>query len=249
MAGGEDVLVSLWKIKITMTGVRNAFYFTFRLAFLVMGTSVLTLTTSPIVLTDALEHVMSPLKAIEFPAHEIAMMMTIALRFIPTLTEEAQKIMNAQSARGADVETGNLFQRAKAMVPLLVPLFCQRLPPRGRSGDGDGGALLSRRRGQNAHACAEIFAPRSVRRGRDGRVYCAGCAGGRAAVSGESRRVALRVSYDGTNYSGWQRQENADSVQAQVEKALRALTGETIGVTGASRTDAGVHALADGAFR
>lgn len=123
MAGGEDVLVSLWKIKITMTGVRNAFYFTFRLAFLVMGTSVLTLTTSPIVLTDALEHVMSPLKVIKFPAHEIAMMMTIALRFIPTLTEEAQKIMNAQSARGADFETGNLFQRAKAMVPLLVPLF------------------------------------------------------------------------------------------------------------------------------
>ena len=96
MAGGEDVLVSRWKIKITMTGVRNAVYFAFRLAFLVMGTSVLTLTTSPIVLTDALEHVMSPLKAIKFPAHEIAMMMTIALRFIPTLTEEAQKIMNAQ---------------------------------------------------------------------------------------------------------------------------------------------------------
>ena len=84
---------------------------------------MLTLTTSPIVLTDALERIMSPLKVVKFPAHEIAMMMTIALRFIPTLTEEAQKILNAQSARGADFESGSIFQRAKAMVPLLVPLF------------------------------------------------------------------------------------------------------------------------------
>ncbi|MDD7445154.1 MAG: energy-coupling factor transporter transmembrane component T [Clostridiales bacterium] len=123
MTGGEDVLVRVWKITITMTGLRNAFFFTFRLAFLVLGTSVLTLTTSPIVLTDALERIMSPLKVVRFPAHEIAMMMTIALRFIPTLTEEAQKILNAQSARGADFESGSIFRRAKAMVPLLVPLF------------------------------------------------------------------------------------------------------------------------------
>ena len=123
MTGGEDVLVRVWKITITMTGLRNAFFFTFRLAFLVLGTSVLTLTTSPIVLTDALERIMSPLKVVRFPAHEIAMMMTIALRFIPTLTEEAQKILTAQSARGADFESGSIFRRAKAMVPLLVPLF------------------------------------------------------------------------------------------------------------------------------
>lgn len=123
MTSGEDVLIRIWKITITETGVHNAVFFTFRLAFLVLGTSILTLTTSPIVLTDALEHVMSPLKVVKFPAHEIAMMMSIALRFIPTLTEEAQKILNAQSARGADFESGSIFQRAKAMVPLLVPLF------------------------------------------------------------------------------------------------------------------------------
>ena len=111
------------KIRATMDGLHNALFFSFRLIFLVLGTSVLTLTTSPIVLTDALERALSPLKVFKFPAHELAMMMTIALRFIPTLTEEAQKILNAQSARGADFESGNLFARARAMVPLLVPLF------------------------------------------------------------------------------------------------------------------------------
>ncbi|HIT69931.1 MAG TPA: energy-coupling factor transporter transmembrane protein EcfT [Candidatus Aphodomonas merdavium] len=123
MTGGEEVLFTIWKIRATMDGLRNALFFSFRLIFLVLGTSVLTLTTSPIVLTDALERALSPLKVFKFPAHELAMMMTIALRFIPTLTEEAQKILNAQSARGADFESGNLFARARAMVPLLVPLF------------------------------------------------------------------------------------------------------------------------------
>ena len=88
-----------------------------------IGTSLLTLTTSPVSLSDGLELLLSPLKVIHFPAHELAMMMTIALRFIPTLLEEADKIMKAQMARGADFESGNLLARAKAMVPLLVPLF------------------------------------------------------------------------------------------------------------------------------
>ena len=91
--------------------------------FLVLGTSLMTLTTSPIALSDGIEMLLSPLKVIKFPAHEMAMMMSIALRFIPTLMEEADKIMEAQMARGADFESGNLLARAKAMVPLLVPLF------------------------------------------------------------------------------------------------------------------------------
>jgi energy-coupling factor transport system permease protein len=94
-----------------------------RLIFLVAGSSILTLTTSPISLTDGLELLLRPLRVIKFPAHELAMMMTIALRFIPTLLEETDKIMKAQKARGADFESGNLLQRAKALVPLLVPLF------------------------------------------------------------------------------------------------------------------------------
>jgi energy-coupling factor transport system permease protein len=108
---------------LTDTGVSTALYFAFRLIFLVLGTSLLTLTTSPIALTDAIERLLRPLRVIRFPAHELAMMMTIALRFIPTLLEETDKIMKAQASRGADFESGSLLQRARALVPLLVPLF------------------------------------------------------------------------------------------------------------------------------
>lgn len=94
-----------------------------RLVFLIIGTSLLTLTTSPIALTDGIEHLLTPYKKIGLPAHELAMMMTIALRFIPTLLEETDKIMKAQMARGADFESGNVLNRAKALIPLLVPLF------------------------------------------------------------------------------------------------------------------------------
>ena len=120
---GDTVLVSLWGVKITREGLLTAIRFSMRLVFLVTGASLLTLTTPPVVLTDGMERLLSPLRRIGFPAHELAMMMSIALRFIPTLLEEADKIMKAQMARGADFETGNLIQRAKAMVPLLVPLF------------------------------------------------------------------------------------------------------------------------------
>jgi len=116
-------LVSWWKITITEGGLRMAVFMAARLILLITGTSLLTLTTSPISLTDGLESLMAPLKAIKFPAHELAMMMTIALRFIPTLLEETERIMKAQKARGADFESGRLMQRAKALVPLLVPLF------------------------------------------------------------------------------------------------------------------------------
>ena len=120
---GETVWVSIWIIRITKEGFLQALFYSVRLVFLVAGTSLLTLTTSPIALADGIEMLLSPLKKIHFPAHELAMMMTIALRFIPTLLEETDKIMKAQMARGADFESGNLLTRAKAMVPLLVPLF------------------------------------------------------------------------------------------------------------------------------
>ncbi len=113
-----------WKVfKITYEGIYFAAFMVLRLFFLVLGTSVLTLTTSPIALTDGLERLLSPFKRLGLPAHELAMMMTIALRFIPTLLSETDKIIKAQSARGADFESGNLVRRAKAMVPILIPLF------------------------------------------------------------------------------------------------------------------------------
>ena len=120
---GETVWVEFWVIRIAKEGFLQAAFYSLRLVFLVIGTSLLTLTTSPVSLSDGIELLLTPLKKIRFPAHELAMMMTIALRFIPTLLEETDKIMKAQMARGADFESGNLISRAKAMVPLLVPLF------------------------------------------------------------------------------------------------------------------------------
>ncbi|MBR6030278.1 MAG: energy-coupling factor transporter transmembrane protein EcfT [Clostridia bacterium] len=118
-----QVLFSWQFLTVTDDGLHQAVHFSLRLVFLVISTSLLTLTTSPIMLSDGLELLLSPLKVIHFPAHELAMMMSIALRFIPTLLEETDKIMKAQMARGADFESGNLIARAKAMIPLLVPLF------------------------------------------------------------------------------------------------------------------------------
>lgn len=117
------VLVKFWIFKITREGIMNAVFLVLRIMLLVMGTFLLTYTTSPIALTDGLESLLSPLKKLHFPVHELAMMMSIALRFIPTLIEETDKIISAQKARGADFETGNIFRRAKALIPILVPLF------------------------------------------------------------------------------------------------------------------------------
>ncbi|MBR5613752.1 MAG: energy-coupling factor transporter transmembrane protein EcfT [Clostridia bacterium] len=117
------ILVRWSFITITYEGVRLAIFMVLRLFFLVLGTSILTLTTSPIALTDGIEYLLSPLKKVGVPAHELAMMMTIALRFVPTLLEETDKIIKAQTARGADFESGNLINRAKAMIPILIPLF------------------------------------------------------------------------------------------------------------------------------
>ncbi len=120
---GETPLLDLGFAVIKTESLITAVHYSLRLVLLVLASSLLTLTTPPITLTDGLERLLSPLRVIHFPAHEMAMMMSIALRFIPTLLEEADKIMKAQTARGADFESGNLIARAKAMVPLLVPLF------------------------------------------------------------------------------------------------------------------------------
>ncbi len=110
-------------LKITYEGIRFAVFMVLRLTFLILGTTLMTLTTTPISLTDGMEALLKPFSKIGLPSHELAMMMSIALRFIPTLMEETDKIMKAQAARGADLESGSLFKRAKAMVPILIPLF------------------------------------------------------------------------------------------------------------------------------
>ncbi len=120
--GGVE-LVRIGSIAITTEGLKRAFFMIWRILMLISGTFLLTYTTSPISLTDGLESLLNPLKKLHVPVHELAMMMSIALRFIPTLIEETDKIMNAQKARGADFETGSIIDRAKALVPVLVPLF------------------------------------------------------------------------------------------------------------------------------
>ena len=120
---GENLLVQFWVITIYWEGLTRAIFMLLRILLMIMGTFLLTYTTSPISLTDGLESLLSPLKKIKVPVHELSMMMCIALRFIPTLIEETDKIICAQKARGADFESGKLMQRVKALVPILVPLF------------------------------------------------------------------------------------------------------------------------------
>ena len=119
----REVLVSFWIFSISREGLQMAVFMAIRLILLIIGSSLLTLTTKPISLTDGMEALLSPFKRFGLPAHDLAMMMTIALRFIPTLLEETDKIMKAQMARGADFESGNILRRAKALIPILVPLF------------------------------------------------------------------------------------------------------------------------------
>lgn len=120
---GNKNLVEWGFLHISDTGIHNAVFMVLRIMLLIMGTFLMTYTTSPISLTDGLERLLNWMKALHVPVHELAMMMSIALRFIPTLVEETDKIMSAQKARGADFESGNLIQKAKALIPILVPLF------------------------------------------------------------------------------------------------------------------------------
>lgn len=122
--GGDPIFPNIaWLAWIKTDGLRNALFMIIRIVLLILGTSYLTYTTSPVMLTDAIERLLRPLKIFRFPVHELAMMMTIALRFIPTLIDETDKIINAQKARGADFETGNIIRRAKALIPILIPLL------------------------------------------------------------------------------------------------------------------------------
>ena len=123
MGGEGQPLWQFWVFKIYKEGIVYAVFMSVRIVALIAGTSLLTYTTSPIVLTDAIERLLKPFAKLHLPVHELAMMMTIALRFIPTLIEETDKIMNAQKARGAMLDTGKLTERVKAMVPILIPLF------------------------------------------------------------------------------------------------------------------------------
>lgn len=123
LTDGKDLPIFGVSIGITVEGVQTAIKMALRLVLLIMSSSVLTYTTSPMALTDGIEKLLKPLSRIGFPAHELAMMMSIAIRFIPTLIEETDKIIKAQQARGADFDTGSIFQRAKALIPMLVPLF------------------------------------------------------------------------------------------------------------------------------
>lgn len=121
--GSGEPIWQWWIFKITLNGINRAVFVTTRIICLILASSCLTFTTSPTELTDAIERLMKPLRVIHFPVHEIAMMMSLALRFVPTLLEETDKIMQAQKARGADMESGNLVKRVKALVPILIPLF------------------------------------------------------------------------------------------------------------------------------
>ena len=123
MGGEGEPLIHFWVIKVYKEGIAYAIFMAVRIVALIAGTGLLTYTTSPIVLTDAIERLLSPFAKLGLPVHELAMMMSIALRFIPTLIEETDKIMSAQKARGGDFESGNLIQKAKALIPILVPLF------------------------------------------------------------------------------------------------------------------------------
>ena len=123
VSGEGEPLVHFWVLNIYAEGLRYAILMAVRVMALIAGTSLLTYTTSPIVLTDAIEQLLKPLGRLHFPVHELAMMMSIALRFIPTLIEETDKIMNAQKARGAMLDNGSMMERVKALVPVLIPLF------------------------------------------------------------------------------------------------------------------------------
>lgn len=172
-------LITVWKLTITREGVKMALTMALRLTLLIIGSSVMTLTTTPNNLTDGMEKMMRPLRVIKVPVHEVAMMMAIALRFIPILLEETDKIMKAQIARGADFESGNLINKAKAMVPLLVPLFISAFRRandlamamearcyRGGEGRTKMKPLIYQRRDYIAYACIAVYLVVSIAVGR-----------------------------------------------------------------------------------
>jgi len=174
-----EVLVSFWVLEITREGLQNAILMTIRLTYLILGTSIMTLTTTPNQLTDGLEKSLRPLNKMKVPVHAIAMMMSIALRFIPILIEETDKIMKAQMARGADFESGSMLKRVKNMIPLLVPLFVSAFRRaddlamamearcyRGGEGRTKMKPLIYQKRDKIAYLCLVIYLVGSIALGR-----------------------------------------------------------------------------------
>lgn len=229
---------------ITWEGIERAVMMSLRIILLIVGTFMLTYTTRPIALTDGLEIMLNPLKKIKVPVHEMSMMMSMALRFIPTLIEETDKIMSAQKARGADFDSGNIFQRAKALLPILVPLFVSAF----RRADelaiamesrcyhgGDGRTRMKQLKMQKIDAFALIL----------GALFLAAVfvMKNSAYEVQHLRNIALRLRYDGSRYHGWQVQKRDVSVCSTAQDALEKICGHPVKLTGCGRTDAGVHAL------
>ena len=239
-APGEHIVFT-WKfLSVTAEGIDMGVKMAVRLILLLLFSSVLTFTTSPIVLTDGIENLLRPFKKLGVPAHELAMMMTIALRFIPTLLDETDRIMKAQTSRGADFASGNIFQRMKNMLPLLVPLFISAF----RRADELAVAMEARcyRGGRTyTHARAGICRPRLSGLCFD---YYTGGWPGSIALGEYMRTIKLVVAYDGSAYHGFQKQKNVQTVQNVLEEALTMLCGEKVVTAGSGRTDTGVHALA-----
>ena len=176
-----EALVSVWKLTITKEGIVLATTMAVRLTMLIIGSSIMTLTTTPNNLTDGMEKMLRPLKIFKVPVHEVAMMMSIALRFIPILLEETDKIMKAQIARGADFESGNIVKRAKALVPLLIPLFISAFRRandlamamearcyRGGEGRTKMKPLIYKKRDRIAYLCLAVYLVGSIAIGRIG---------------------------------------------------------------------------------
>lgn len=236
-----EVIFSLGPISVTKEGIIQSVFMALRLILLIVGTSLLTLTTSPIALTDGIESLLSPFRKIGLPSHELAMMMTIALRFIPTLLEETDKIMKAQMARGADFESGNILNRAKSLVPLLVPLFINAF----RRADELATAMEARcyRGGEGRTRLNELKFDKKDSAILLSLIVFFGFIMSTRYWWRKMKNIMLTLEYDGTNYSGWQIQDNANSIQAEVEKAIYKLTKKEVTLIGAGRTDAKVHAL------
>ena len=236
-----NMLVDWWIFRITDDGVNFAVKMVVRLVFIVTSASLLTLTTTPVDLTHGIESLLKPLTWIKVPVDEFALIMSITLRFIPTLMDETDRIIRAQKARGASFDTGGLIARAKAFVPILIPLLVNAFRR----------ALLRGSTQTHQNEKIEIF----LERPRGNRFYRAvyrrshyvEVSPRRIVGVGKmddllTRRVKIGVQYIGTKYCGWQSQKNAVSVQELVEKALGGVLGHEVRLTASGRTDEGVHA-------
>ena len=231
----EGATVFEWGfLEIHTGGLRLGFFLALRILLLVGAAGVLTATTAPVALADGIEDLLSPLKRVRFPAHEVAMMMTIALRFIPTLGEEAEKIKGAQAARGADFSEGGPLRRARSLVPVLVPLTVGAF----RRADELAEAMESRgyKGGEGRTRYRELRF-----RARDALALCRHRA--RTPDRGPAlTKYAGLVEYDGADFAGWAAQPGLRTVEGVLSEALYTVLRQPVKMSVAGRTDAGVHA-------